>query len=93
MKHRNVFLPACLVVSLVLAGVVFAQRASNVDPAAHPNLAEAQQHIQEAVKKIHEAHEVDKGDLGGHAEKAIHLLDEANMEVKSADEYEHTHRK
>ncbi len=49
--------------------------------------------FQEAVKKIHEAHEVDKGDLGGHAEKAIHLLDEANMEVKSAADYEHTHRK
>src|SRR6266851_9014133 len=86
MKHRNVVLATLAAVGLFLGGVVSARRANSVDPVIHPNLAEAQQQIQEAVKKIHEAHEVDRDDLGGHAEKAIHPLDEANMEVKSAAE-------
>lgn len=93
MKARNVLLGVTLAVSLPLAGVILAQRANQIDPATHPALAEASQHIQEATKKIHEAHETDKSDLGGHAEKAIRLLDQADMEVKSAAEYEHTHRK
>jgi len=50
----------------------------------------AQPHILEATKKIHQAHERDKSDLGGHAEKAIQLFDQASMEVKSASELEHT---
>jgi hypothetical protein len=79
-------------VCLALAGVVYAQR-SSIDPASHPSLTEAQQHIREATKKIHEAHELDKNDLGRHAEKAIRLLDQADMEVKSASEYEHGQRR
>jgi hypothetical protein len=93
MKYKSLYLIGLIAACLVFAGVIFAQRANNIDPATHPSLAEASQHIQEATKKIHEAHETDKSDLGGHAEKAIHLLDEANMEVKSASEYEHAHRK
>jgi hypothetical protein len=88
MNYKNLCLSGLLAVCLALAGVVYAQR-SNIDPASHPSLAEAQQHIQEATKKIHEAHQRDKSDLGGHAEKAIRLLDQADMEVKSASEYEH----
>lgn len=88
MNYKNVCIIGLLAVCLALAGVVVAQR-SNIDPSLHPSLAEAQQHIQEAAKKVHEAHERDKSDLGGHAEKAIQLLDQAGMEVKSASELEH----
>jgi hypothetical protein len=93
MKYKNTYLIGVLAISLAFAGGVIAQRASTIDPTTHPSLAEAQQHIQEATRKIHEAHERDKSDLGGHAEKAIQLLDQANMEVKSASEYEHGSRK
>jgi len=92
MNYNNVCIIGLLAVCLALAGVVVAQH-SNIDPSLHPNLAEAQQHIQEASKKIHEAHERDKSDLGGHAEKAIQLLDQASMEVKSASELEHAPHK
>ena len=92
MNYKNVCIIGLLAVCLALAGVVVAQR-SNIDPSEHPSLAEAQQHILEASKKIHEAHERDKSDLGGHAGKAIQLLDQASMEVKSASELEHTSRK
>ena len=71
MKYKSLYLIGLIAACLVFAGVIFAQRANNIDPATHPSLAEASQHIQEATKKIHEAHQTDKSDLGGHAEKAI----------------------
>lgn len=91
MNYRNVCIVLWLAVCLALAGAVVSQR-SNIDPSLHPGLAEAQQHILEAGRKIREAHERDKSDLGGHAEKAIQLLDQAGMEVKSASELEHPHK-
>ena len=92
MNCKNLCITGLLAACLALAGVVVAQR-SNIDPSLHPSLAEAQQHILEAAKKIHEAHERDKSNLDGHAEKAIQLLDQASMEVKSASELEPTSRK
>lgn len=92
MNYKNACIIGLIAVCLALAGVVIAQR-SNIDPSQHPSLAEAQQHILEASRKIHEAHERDKSDLGGHAEKAIQLLDQASMEVKSASELERIPRK
>ena len=68
MNYRNVCIVLLLAVCLALAGAVVSQR-SNIDPSLHPGLAEAQQHILEAGRKIREAHERDKSDLGGHAEK------------------------
>src|SRR5690348_5711848 len=59
MNYKNACIIGLLAVCLVLAGAVVAQH-SNIDPSQHPSLAEAQQHIQEATKKIHEAHERDK---------------------------------
>jgi len=88
MNGKNLCIMALLAISLALGGVVLAQR-SNIDPSLHPSLAEAQQHIEQAASKIREAHERDKSSLGGHAEKAIQLLDQASMEVKTASELEH----
>lgn len=92
MNYKNVCIMALIAACLALTGVVVGQR-SNIDPSQHPALAEAQQHILEATRRIHEAHERDKSDLGGHAEKAIQLLDQASMEVKTASELEHSTRK
>ena len=91
MNYRNVSMVLLLAVCLALAGAAVSQR-SHIDPSLHPALAEAQQHILEAGRKIREAHERDKSDLGGHAEKAIQLLDQAAMEVNSAVELEHPHK-
>jgi hypothetical protein len=91
MNYRNVSIVLLLAACLVLAGAAVSQR-SHIDPSLHPALAEAQQHILEAGRKIREAHERDKSDLGGHAEKAIQLLDQAAMEVNSAAELEHPHK-
>ena len=70
-----------------LAGTVSAQRPRrNVSPARHPNLAEAQRLVDQAVKKITDAQKANEFDLGGHAEKAKVLLDDANRELKLAAE-------
>jgi hypothetical protein len=70
-----------------------AQRpAANIDPNKHPNLAEAQHHIQAAYEKAEEAQKANKDELGGHAEKAKQHLVEADQELKLAAEYA-DHRK
>jgi len=69
----------------LVAGTVSAQRPrENVNPARHPNLAAAQRFVDQAFNKITEAQKANEFDLGGHAEKAKGLLDEANRELKLA---------
>jgi F0F1-type ATP synthase membrane subunit b/b' len=88
MKHKSVYLAVALAVCLVLVGVAIAQRPeTNVDPSKHPNIAEAQHHILQAFEKIEEAQKANKDQLGGHAEKAKQLLDQASRELKEAAEY------
>jgi F0F1-type ATP synthase membrane subunit b/b' len=92
MKQKSAYLAAALLVSLALIGVTFAQRPdTNIDPARHPNLAEAQHHIQQAFEKIGEAQRANKEELGGHAEKAKTLLERASRELKEAAEYANHH--
>ena len=92
MKQRSAYLAAAPVVCLAFIGVAFAQRAeTNIDPARHPNLAEAQHHIQQAVEKIGEAQRAKNEQLGGHAEKAKTLLQQASRELKEAAEYANHH--
>ena len=93
MKHKSVYLAAGLMVCLAFIGVTFAQRPeTNIDPAHHPNLAEAQHHILQAFEKIDEAQHANKDRLGGHAEKAKALLDQASRELKEAAEYANHHK-
>ncbi len=92
MKQKSVYLAAALIVCLAFIGVTFAQRPeTNIDPARHANLAEAQHHILQAFEKIDEAQRVNKDQLGGHAEKAKALLDQASRELKEAAEYANHH--
>ena len=83
---RHSLLIGVLVV-LVCTGVLVAQRPpENVSPKRHPNLAAAQRFVEQAFTKISEAQRANEWDLGGHAEKAKKLLDEANEELKRAAE-------
>jgi hypothetical protein len=92
MNKKSIYLAAALAVGLILMGVAYAQRPeTDIDPHKHSNLAAAQQHVVEAYNKTVEAQKSNNDELGGHAEKAIQLLDEANHELKRAAEYADHH--
>jgi F0F1-type ATP synthase membrane subunit b/b' len=92
MKQKGVYLAVALILCLAFIGVTFAQRPeTNIDPNKHPNLAEAQHHILQAFEKIDEAQRGNKDQLGGHAEKAKQLLDQASRELKEAAEFANHH--
>jgi hypothetical protein len=78
---------------LMLMGIAFAQAPeTDISPTRHPDLAEAQHHVVQAYGKIVESQKANKDQLGGHAEKAIQLLEQANHELKEAAEYaDHRH--
>ena len=93
MTRNKLFLSFLSGTALICGSVLFAQRpATNIDPNKHPNLAEAQHHIQQAFDKAEEAQKANKEELGGHAEKAKQHLVEADQELKLAAEYA-DHRK
>jgi hypothetical protein len=82
-------LKACVALGamLLVAGTVSAQRPrENVNPNKHPNIAAAQRLVDQAFHKITDAQKANEFDLGGHAEKAKGLLDEANRELKLSAE-------
>lgn len=69
------------------AGVVYAQKPKpNVNANKHPNIAAAQTALQKAWEKIVDAQKANEFDLGGHAQKAKDLIDQANKELKQAAE-------
>ncbi|AKJ30048.1 hypothetical protein AAW51_3357 [Caldimonas brevitalea] len=55
-----------------------------VSPKLHPNLAAAQDHVQQAYDRLNDAQFANHHDLGGHAKRAKQLLAEANAEIKAA---------
>jgi hypothetical protein len=69
---------------LVVAALAFAQPKQNVSAGKHPNLAAAQRLTAQAFAKIEAAQQANEFDLGGHAQKAKGLLDQANNELKQA---------
>ena len=78
---------AGVMVSLMLCVGAAAQKPKeNVSPKRHPNLAAAQRLVEQAFKRISDAQQANEWDMGGHAEKAKRLLDQANAELKSAAE-------
>jgi hypothetical protein len=58
--------------------------ALNVSSERHPNLAAAQRFLLQAYDRIVDAQKVNEWDLGGHAEKAKALIDQAADEIKQA---------
>ncbi|HTB95234.1 MAG TPA: hypothetical protein VK728_20535 [Candidatus Sulfotelmatobacter sp.] len=93
MKLRSIYVVCALAIALVFMGVTFAQKpVMNIDPGRHPNLAAAQHHIGEAFAKVQEAQQANKDELGGHAEKALELLSQADHELKEAAEFKDHHK-
>jgi hypothetical protein len=92
MTKKSFYLVAFLAFGLILMGVAYAQRPeTDIDPHKHSNLAEAQRHVVEAYNKTVDAQKANADILGGHAERAIELLDRANHELKLAAEYADRH--
>jgi hypothetical protein len=82
MKTRII---AVLAAGILVASTALAQRpAENVSPRRHPNIAAAQRLVEQAFNRISAAQKANEWDLGGHAEKAKQLLDQANAELKLA---------
>jgi len=74
------------------AGFAFAKPpADNVNPGRHPNIAAAQRLSTQAYEKIVQAQKANEFDLGGHAQKAKDLLEQANRELKEAAETANRH--
>ncbi|MGB9464662.1 MAG: hypothetical protein WBR10_06080 [Candidatus Acidiferrum sp.] len=93
MKIKNLVLGGMLAGGLVLGGYALAQGpVVNIDGHRHPNLAEAQHHLQQAFGKIDEAQRENKDELGGHAAKAKEHIDAADRELKAAAEWADHHR-
>lgn len=85
MKTRNLMLGSaavCLV--LVTGGITMAQE-------RHPNIAAAQHFIDDAINKIDVAQAGNHEHLGGHAEKAKDLLNQAKAELRAAADYADHH--
>jgi hypothetical protein len=61
-----------------------AQPVHNISSHRHPHLAMAQRLCDRADKAIHAAQEANEFDLGGHAQQAMQLLDQANAQLKMA---------
>ena len=57
-----------------------------VSPKRHPNLAQAQRLIEDAIAKVSAAQGANEFDMSGHAAKAKALLNQAYVEVKLAAE-------
>ena len=84
-------------VTLCALGLAFAATAitakpvDNVSHARHPNIAAAQHLSTQAYEKIVAAQKANEFDLGGHAQKAKDLLEQANRELKEAAETSNAH--
>ncbi|MFZ0746586.1 MAG: hypothetical protein WAM85_19420 [Terracidiphilus sp.] len=83
MKIRNLALGTTLCLALVTGGVTIAQ---DVNGHRHPNLAQAQRLIDQAIGRIDAAQQANEFDMNGHAARAKELLAQANQEIKQAAE-------
>ena len=68
------------------ATAVTAKPVDNVGHTRHPNIAAAQRLSTQAYEKVVAAQKANEFDLGGHAQKAKDLLEQANRELKEAAE-------
>ncbi|MBS1855126.1 MAG: hypothetical protein JST11_07160 [Acidobacteria bacterium] len=81
-KNRVSYLAVCLL--LFVAGIAVAQRPKEDVGARHPNLAAAQRLARQAWQRVVDAQKANEWDLGGHAQRAKELLDQADNELKAA---------
>jgi hypothetical protein len=85
MKLKAVLCAAALV-SFASVAIAQSPPVENVSKKKHPHLNAAQRLTEQAFNKITEAQQANEFDLGGHAQKAKDLLDQANRELKQAAE-------
>lgn len=79
--------------SIALLAVLVATMAYSYD-IRHPNLKDAFQAAGQAIHHIELAQGANKGvEFGGHAAKAIGLLQQAQQEMVAADQYNDAHQK
>lgn len=90
MNSRSILTPV-IGLALLAGAAGFAQPARDVSHARHPNLAAAQRLAQQAYEKIGAAQQANEFDMGGHAQRAKELLEQANNELKAAAEAANRH--
>ncbi len=95
MKRGNLLVLILLALALLFTGGLLAQKKPerNVSPTRHPNLAAAQRHCAQAYERTVAAQKANEWDLGGHAQKAKELLDQASHELKLAAEASNADKK
>jgi hypothetical protein len=81
MKISKLVVGSILSLVLFTSGVVVGQ---NVSERRHPNLADAQRFIEQAIAKVSAAQVANEFDMGGHAAKAKDHLARAYDEIKLA---------
>jgi hypothetical protein len=80
--------------SVVWLCVLFAATAAVGYEIHHPNLRDAYQAADVAMKHIQEAQAANKGiEFGGHAEKALEHLRQAQQELIEGDKYNDMHHR
>ena len=93
MTRNSIFLGAAAAAALALGATCLAELpADNVNGGRHPHLLEAQRLCTQAYEQISVAQKANEFELGGHAEKAKQLLEQANRELQMAAEAaDHNH--
>jgi hypothetical protein len=81
MKINKLAVGTILSLTLFTSGVVVGQ---NVSERRHPNLADAQRFIEQAMDRVTAAQGANEFDMGGHAAKAKEHLEQAYREIKLA---------
>jgi len=74
----------CSTAFVLALSAAAAEPVDNISAHKHPNLAAAQRLVTQAYEKTSAAQAANEWDLGGHAQKAKELLDQANRELKAA---------
>lgn len=88
MTIRNKVVTGALAAGLIVTAAWAQDAFHNIDRARHPYLGGAQELIGQAFVKISEGQKA-VPHMGGHAQKAKELLEEASRELKLAEDTEH----
>ena len=89
---KEISVLTAVVTAVLLCVVTLAQvPVLDINAKLHPNLAAAQRYVVEANRAVETAQKANRSDMGGHAEKARHLLEMVNQELKAAAETDNAH--
>ncbi len=85
---KRIILTGIVSALILVASSAYAQDRPlhSVSPNRHPNLAAAQNLSQQAYQKLIAAQRANEWDMGGHAQRAKDLLEQANVQIKLAAE-------